>query len=1019
MREEVMAEIKPGVRLWSDEECLLEGLCEQLLSYHKDELDDVVVILPTQRLVTVLIAMIAKKLGGFRPPKLYTLEQFIAHYGEPYAKEVHTVSDLVEELLIASLIREKQYKHLALGHEHELKQFFSDIREHSLEKLGFERIHQVLVEDCYRDSEHVASLAQRLAEIQDLYGRLQEKLSDYSCLTANQKLAMQARMLMEQEFASSRLPVAWLYLACFTTVKADLRPLLALLSAKENCSIWFSKPPDILSSINPLQELITSIDPNIQDDDWQLLSPKPAAKKVSIRSSSSVMGEVAGAIALTEQYIEQGCPPSQIAILLSHEGHYAKILRSFIRLKELDSNLAVSTSLSQSSLGAWVVNVSKLVSGVSNCHLGSLLKALCFHPITIKYLSGFLSTDTTEAVGWALQDALRSAPFDAEDLSLQQLMHELRDTELQSAFEKLVEPMQRLIDMSDPLNGFASRYHLSVWCQELDELLSGFGIWTAAYGEDEGVAHSSITALADLIDALIEASEYADPSLSALEFWELLTTKLMSLETRSVGYPLKGVQILSLIEARYIPFQVVFILGCIEGQCPKGLPKDHLVDDWFKTKMGLPAWLYVEALEDTTFHLIKERVPRLELFYPTEIDGEPAVRSRFIEKILTEDKSHVVIEDHGENIDRLLTVELDDLKKESYQSQLMQVYEHGGMQPTDRTKYLRRVSASSLESLFACPYQFLLKKLALDRNSVLRKASAAEEGAILHQILEVFFSGRTKDREFFPPFPQQVALDDWDLLATQRLQTLSNALIPAKLEYAPLKVHLERFAWPRFLNFLRSKSQRSSDGKYLLFPENRYLEWSLGRGQGVTIDGSTVSASEHGLKELTITGFLDRLDQGAGWYTLIDYKRKFTPSGREVGTGESPQLPLYALALNHDQFMSHKFPESQSCLMYWSILDGKEKVVGVGDEVREHFSDLGLAGRRTPSTSDLFSALKDKWSYRMQQLLAEKEAFKPEAGKACNFCSFEGICRRDDPYANQLAQTRQKNICSEKGMTHE
>lgn len=1014
-----MAEKKPGVHLWPDEDCLLEGLCEQLLAHHSDDLADVVVILPTQRLITVLIAMIAQKLKGFRPPKLYTLEQFIGQFAERYTKDLKGVSDLVEEVLIASLIREKQYKHLALGHEHELKQFFSDLREHGLEKLGFERLHQILLEDCYRDVEHLASIADRLREIEDLYHRLEAKFTEHGCVNGNQKLAIQACKLMELAFTQGDLPMPWLYLACFTTVKADLRPLISLLSRKGNCSVWFSQPPKILSQINPLGELIHGIDQGAAARN-KPLDGKQASKKVSIRSSNSVMGEVAGAIALSHQYIAAGCPPSQIAILLSHEGRYAKLLRSFIHLVSLDSNLAVSTALSQTSLGAWIINVSKLVAQTPGCHQGSLLKALCFHPITIKYLSGFISDLSFEETAKSLQTALGNTSFDAEDLSLFQVMEGLRELELQAAFKKLLEPMRRLMEMSDPINGLANRYHLSAWCQELDNFLHQFGIWTAAYGEDEGVAHSSISALADLIDALTEASSYADPSLSATEFWDLLTAKLMSLETRSVGYPLKGIQILSLIEARYIPFQVVMILGCVEGQCPKGLPKDHLVDDWFKTKMGLPAWLYVEALEDTTFHLLKARIPYLELFYPTEMDGEPVVRSRFIEKILTEDKSLSVIEDHGEKIEHLLSSKLDGPQKDAYARRLELNYGATGIHPQDRSHYLRQVSASSLESLFSCPYQFLLKKLAVDRNSVLRKSSSAEEGAILHQILESFFSGKTKDRDFFPPFPQQIPVSEWDEWGKSRLDVLSRALIPAKLEYAPLKVHLTRFAWPRFLNFIRSKSERSPDGKTLLFPQNRYLEWSLGRGHGVTVDGNSLFSGQHGLGELTITGFLDRLDQGSGWYTLIDYKRKFTPSGREVMSGDSPQLPLYAFALSQDQFMNQRFPESQSCLMYWSILDGKEKVVGVGDEARPHFSQIGLAGRRTPSTQELFTAMKDKWSYRMQQLLTEQEAFKPEPGKACTFCSFEGVCRRDDPYTQQLREGPSvSNDRSERGVDHD
>ena len=43
---------------------------------------------------------------------------------------------------------------------------------------------------------------------------------------------------------------------------------------------------------------------------------------------------------------------------------------------------------------------------------------------------------------------------------------------------------------------------------------------------------------------------------------------------------------------------MVIILGCIEGEFPKGLPKDLLMDEWLKGLMGLPGWQYVEALEE-------------------------------------------------------------------------------------------------------------------------------------------------------------------------------------------------------------------------------------------------------------------------------------------------------------------------------------------------------------------------------------------------------------------------------------
>ena len=83
---------------------------------------------------------------------------------------------------------------------------------------------------------------------------------------------------------------------------------------------------------------------------------------------------------------------------------------------------------------------------------------------------------------------------------------------------------------------------------------------------------------------------------------------MLKQDCRFIGYPLKGIQVISLPEARYVPFQAIVILGCVEGVFPKSLPQDVLVDDWIKRKLGLRGWSYIESLEDTTFQLLVDRL---------------------------------------------------------------------------------------------------------------------------------------------------------------------------------------------------------------------------------------------------------------------------------------------------------------------------------------------------------------------------------------------------------------------------
>ena len=130
--------------------------------------------------------------------------------------------------------------------------------------------------------------------------------------------------------------------------------------------------------------------------------------------------------------------------------------------------------------------------------------------------------------------------------------------------------------------------------------------------------------------------------LNSTEIYNYILKKIMNLECRSIGYPLKGLQVIALTEARYVPFDAIILLGCVESVFPKSLPQDVLVDDWLKRKLGLRGWQYIESLEDTTFKLLIERVPYIEIFYPKRLEDKPTVPSRFIERLKWENKAQFI-----------------------------------------------------------------------------------------------------------------------------------------------------------------------------------------------------------------------------------------------------------------------------------------------------------------------------------------------------------------------------------------
>jgi inactivated superfamily I helicase len=148
------------------------------------------------------------------------------------------------------------------------------------------------------------------------------------------------------------------------------------------------------------------------------------------------------------------------------------------------------------------------------------------------------------------------------------------------------------------------------------------------------VLRSAREALGSVLDSLHAIGPDMAGKFSKNDFLTLISQRFLTPDCRDVGEPLRGIQILSIEEARYIPFEKLIILGAAEGQFPRALPKDHLLDNYFKTRIGLPGWQFLEAIEDTTYHLLKARIDGLTLLYPEKQGTSPVVRSRFIESAL-------------------------------------------------------------------------------------------------------------------------------------------------------------------------------------------------------------------------------------------------------------------------------------------------------------------------------------------------------------------------------------------------
>lgn len=999
-----------GITIWPEGTCLLTQLKKELVTCEASQLHSMLVVLPTQRLATCLSGMLASHFGACLPPLMQTWESFLSGQVPLLSTEggrIWTeISDHAFELILVSLIREGCFRHLHPGHAHELCQFFSDLEEFDMGDPEMEALNERLREDYYRDQQHIAHLNARIDEIRRLLVAVGEAMQASGFVTRSGALKIRGQELLRRCNQGEWPSFSHLYFAGFTTVRRFFRPVLRRLAESERVSLWFVQPPQVLSQVNPLKELIDDIRKTAHrcrelGSSASAISSagEDITSRIGIHSCGSWTDEIAHALRQAEIYIRQGCPPSQIAILLTNEDRYGKVIRTLLQESGRDANVAIATSLSQNLIGSWLGALFGYFEADTSAEWRSCL-AFLSHKISLNILSrammsgteaGMVTEEQCVLLSEALLSVLKGAGASVPDLAC--LADASEDEAISRALRRLSALMAPLWSFrSVRASGHSIRQSLKSWTILLESLLDQAGIWTLPEEDRENtLLGAGVQALSGLLDSFVEAGSVTASQLSAAEFITLLKEKIRSCETRSIGYPLKGLQILGLTEARFVPFQVVMILGCLEGEFPRALPGDLLMDEWLKSRLGLPGWQYVEALEDTTFQLLQSRITRLELFFPREQEDIPAVRSRFIEK-LCHRYPELIVRSPGDEGFRSI------FPSDAGQANVKSSAAVPDLRLRCPERLLSGVDAGLLESLMQCPWKFYLDQSFGRGSGALVGAAEVMEGQLLHRVLEIFFRGGRVGRGLtLSRLPASIREDEWDGMAVERLRRITESIFPAQPELWPLRQHLCVFAWPALAESMKA-CFRQDHSSVLQFPSVWLCEWSFGQGEGVLVESRRLFGREHPLLDarlpgVCIRGVIDRVDCHQGRVMISDYKRRTVPSPSAVLQAVKPQLPLYLLAFCADPVHGLEVKEKSSSLTYWNILDGKIYPVCVPD------SEISGGSRASApvATEAAIGQLRALWYEKVISLLEGQRAVLPVPGDACRYCRWSGVCRKHDP----------------------
>lgn len=443
----------------------------------------------------------------------------------------------------------------------------------------------------------------------------------------------------------------------------------------------------------------------------------------------------------------------------------------------------------------------------------------------------------------------------------------------------------------------------------------------------------------------------------------LLNQLLRSSVLPFFGEPLKGLQVMGMLETRALDFKNVILLSANENILPSGRSQLSFIPYDLKKAFGLPTYSDRDAIFAYHFYRLLQRAETIFLLYNTETDtfgnGE---QSRFITQLLTE----LPARNPKVTIERMF-LSMDTGGGGDHPIEVPKTKE---VMAALEKKAAEGFSPSLLARYISCPLQFYFHAAAglREADEVEEDAGADTLGNVVHEVLLKMyepFTGKEitakQIRELIPQTERMVNEAFGEYYRTGDLGHGKNLLA--------VKVAC------RFVsNFLRKEAEllESGAGPLAITELEKELQ------DEVTIKN----------KPIRLIGRADRIDRLGGALRIIDYK---------TGKAAKEELEFEEWEeLRSDSRLAKSFQLLMYAYLYRKNAGGEAVSSGIVS-----FRELGT-GLKTVSaggTNAITTEVTDRFAEELRALLGEiwdtsKSFTQTDDLSNCTYCSFRQICNR-------------------------
>ncbi|MDX1627630.1 MAG: PD-(D/E)XK nuclease family protein [Fulvivirga sp.] len=351
--------------------------------------------------------------------------------------------------------------------------------------------------------------------------------------------------------------------------------------------------------------------------------------------------------------------------------------------------------------------------------------------------------------------------------------------------------------------------------------------------------------------ALLESSEQ---KVDVLAFSRLFKQLIRTERLPFTGEPLRGIQIMGVLETRNLDFDYVYALSMNEDFFPSKGGKHSFIPYNLRKAYGLPNYDQQDAIYAYLFYRLLQRPKHVELFYNTEgndLGGEE--KSRFLQQLVHESGLNIEEEILANKADLEEIQPITINKDEACMKRLARFIEEGSAD--------KGLSPSAINTYLDCRLKFYFRYVMnlYEKDAIEEDVDARSLGNVLHKAMEYLYEDYVKEKE------------------NSIIKKKDIKVLKSYVEKAILKAFKHQFSIPDDRSFfyegknIIAREIIKDFMQAILKLDQQYVPFEFVSAEDDNFEKLKIDAQG---KEMTVRlrGQIDRVDRKHGVVRLIDYK---------------------------------------------------------------------------------------------------------------------------------------------------